>query len=290
MIIIKLSGGLGNQMFQYALGRHLAYKRECTLKLDITSYPDIVGRKFCIDNFKIQGNIIPDINLAAIKILTQHNLFGKIMRSIPAIKNLSIHVVREKTKKYDPNLLKTDGSLYVIGYWQSEKYFLEIRDIILKEFVPNSSLTPMNQALFDQILSTEAVSLHIRRGDYISNPRTREFHGELPIEYYRSAIQYILDRKPNVHIFVFSDDIFWSKAHLDISNQVTWVPKGPEERDYEHLFLMTKCKHNIIANSSFSWWGAWLSRNPDKIVIAPRTWFRKKLYSEDIVPASWVRL
>jgi hypothetical protein len=139
-------------------------------------------------------------------------------------------------------------------------------------------------------LACESVSLHIRRGDFVSNRKTNEIHGVLPLEYYYEAIRLITNQVRNPEFFIFSDDIPWVRENLLVPKKVNFVEHPTSNRDYEDLILMSNCKHHIIANSSFSWWGAWLSQNPVKRVIAPREWYRIVIDTRDLLPEEWIKL
>jgi len=231
MIVVKLKGGLGNQMFQYAHGRNLSYRRKTVLKLD----------KSFLDNF----------------------LWQKIVGVTPRKYELGGFNIQAELAK-SKNCLD--------GYWQSEKYFKNIRKILLRDFTLKKE--SKNFLKYKKlIIKTNSVSVHIRHGDYIKRPVTRKYH--LNPDYYRQAIEIIKQKVKKPHFYLFSDDPIISNFS-GLNNN-------------EELILMSFCKHNIIANSSFSWWGAWLNTNPKKIVIAPKKWFRAKTDPE-IVPQSWTKI
>jgi hypothetical protein len=197
----------------------------------------------------------------------------------------------EKYFHYDPSIETLPNKSYIDGYWQSEKYFKRIEPTVRKEFTLITSPSTKNQKIIDKIKSCESVSLHIRRGDYVTDPKTNTLYGTCPPEYYEKAIQLMKDKVKHPVYFVFSDDPEWIR-----SNMVTGYPQhvvdinGPDDA-HEDLRLMSCCKHHIIANSSFSWWGAWLSNNPKKVVVAPKKWFNNYHKDEqDVVPENWVRV
>lgn len=234
MIVVKLKGGLGNQMFQYAYGRALALKRGTLLGLDKSFlqsklWQKIVGvtpREYELDKFNIQAELIRD--------------------------------------KYP-----------LEGYWQSEKYFKDIRPILLKDFTLRSKSD--NFLKFEKLVSdNNSVSVHFRRGDYIKRKVTRNYHGVLGFDYYLQAIEIIKQKIKNPHFFLFSDD--------------STISSFSGLNSAEELILMSLCRHNIIANSSFSWWGAWLNNNPKKIVIAPKKWFNAIKTDLQRIPRSWIKL
>lgn len=148
-----------------------------------------------------------------------------------------------------------------------------------------------NEQVAQNILSVNAVSLHVRRGDYVSNLTINQFHGTCSLEYYNQAIAQIAKKVETPHFFVFSDDPEWVKSNLKIDYSITIVDHNNADKNYEDIRLMSLCKHHIIANSSFSWWGAWLCRNPNKIVIAPLKWFNdKSINTTDLIPDGWIKI
>lgn len=262
MIKITLKGGLGNQMFQYAYGRNLSIMRNTELKLDLTHliYPDKIDtlREFKLNAFDICANIYKPIKRPLLKIF-----FSKIINKV----------------------LKKEQ------FFQSEKYFKNNENTIRKEIVLKKPLSTYSLEILNLILSkNNPVSLHIRRGDYVSNAKTNIHHGLCPIEYYEKSIEYIKLKINSPTFFIFSDDIHWAKDNLKSTSEMIFVSK-PEIPDYEELILMSKCSHHIIANSSFSWWGAWLNPNPSKIVVAPKKWLNNvNIDTTDICPSEWIRI
>jgi hypothetical protein len=177
---------------------------------------------------------------------------------------------------------------YFDGYWQNEKYFVDIREELLETFKIADTPSEPCSSYMDMIKRKNAVSIHIRRGDYAENPKVKKIHGVLSRDYYTEAIRLIKQQKPEPVFFFFSDDIEWCKLNLPESGVFV-----ENTSDLEDLYLMSLCKNNIIANSSFSWWGAWLNEDPEKIVVAPRQWFADTGLNEiasEICPSSWIRL
>jgi hypothetical protein len=272
MIITKLIGGLGNQMFQYAAGRRLALKHNTPLKLDLSSYKetwkDMTPRIYELKCFNIKADIAEADDLEN----------GAFMR------------YKEKSFSFDPYLLNAQDNIHIKGYWQSEKYFEDIKGIIAKDFTVKWPLQGENLRLSEQIQGVQSVSVHVRRTDYVSNPVTNEFHGVCSLDYYYNCIEQIARNTAAPHFFVFSDDPAWCTEHVKLSYPVTFVDHNSPNMGYEDLRLMSLCKHNIIANSSFSWWGAWLNENPDKIVFAPQKWFNDIRYdTKYLLPHGWQR-
>jgi len=288
MIITKLIGGLGNQMFQYATGRLLAYKNKAVLKLDLSAYDNqsgITQRQYELSPFNVQQNFSNQIDNKIICGPEKKGLLGKIFRKLPDSFYKS-NYIKEKGHNFNSSILDLNNNVYLDGYWQSEKYFSDISDIIRSEFtLKNNSLDP---SLLQEIINKNSVSLHIRRGDYVFNPVTNRFHGVCTLDYYKRAIDFIEERFEDLTFYIFSDDLNWCKENLKI-NHPTFFVEG--NKNYEDLILMSHCKYNIIANSSFSWWGAWLNNNPGKIVIAPEQWFAdKSVDTDDLIPESWIKI
>lgn len=282
--IIKISGGLGNQLFQYALGKNLALKNGSDLKLDISWYDSVDSnyRDFKIDNYKTNFTIAQKLEMDKFR---KSNIVTKIIKKI-----FGSNCRKEKNFNFDSKILNLSKPAYLIGYWQSEKYFSNITDVIRKELVLKNDPSIETKEWIKKISNSNAVSLHIRRGDYINNTKTNQTHGTCSLDYYKEAITYISQKITKPVFFIFSDDIEWAKKNLQIAFPIFFVSDN-KIPDYEELIIMSNCKHNIIANSSFSWWGAWLNNNPEKTIIAPKKWFKAEhLNTNDLIPNSWIKL
>lgn len=289
MIVIQLWGGLGNQLFQYAAARHLAEINHTQLKLDVSTFDKYKLRSCRMEHFNISIKYVSKNELARLRRMDPLsrviNLFGerKAASTMATYKEPHFH--------YDPEMLSQRGSIFLNGYWQSEKYFQEIAPIIHRELTVKTPADPANAKLAVEIQGHDSVSLHIRRGDYVTNPSTNQFHGTCSLEYYREGMDRIATASGEPHFYVFSDDIPWAQENLKSFYPMTFVDLNGPEQDYEDLRLMTLCRHHIIANSSFSWWGAWLCENPNKMVIAPRRWFANPdMNAEDLIPEAWIRI
>jgi hypothetical protein len=202
-----------------------------------------------------------------------------------------IYYKKEPPLRFDPDFFAVPDNVYLEGYWQSENYFKTIENAIKSEFTLKEDPDPQNALLSEKILGSNSVSIHIRRGDYVHNPVTFDYHGVCSLEYYHSAIDTIAKKISNPHFYIFSDDSLWVKQNLGINYPHTYVTHNQGLKDYMDLWLMKLCRHHIIANSSFSWWGAWLCSNPGKIVIAPKQWFNNPdVNTDDLIPNTWLRL
>jgi len=292
VIISHIIGGLGNQMFQYAAGRALA------LRLQESQYLDLDG----FSDYRLhQGFELTDVFLCNVPIVTKdqiRNEFGwrcseKIRPLLlkPLLKWLrSPHFVVEPHFHYWSGFSQINCSCYLYGYWQSEKYFKPIADIIRQDFKFRHDLQARNLELARQMAACTAVSLHVRRGDYVSDAKTNNTHGLCSLTYYRDAVAHITEHVSSPHFFIFSDDIEWCREHLNLDFPATYIDHNTGDDSYRDMQLMSLCDHHIIANSSFSWWGAWLNPSPEKIVIAPIRWFSAGYQTDDLVPSEWIRL
>lgn len=298
MIIARLSGGLGNQLFQYALGRALSLKNKDELKLDTHFFGLGIekARPFKLSHFNISAGIAQKADFRKIGIPSQANqdLLSKILRKIYRMLEESKplpkrKVVIERRFDFDPDIMEIKSSCYLSGVWQSEKYFKDSEDIIRKEFTLKNNPSAAAESWMRKAMECNSVSIHIRRGDYVEDPRTNRFHGVCSPEYYARAISLISQKIKDPIFFIFSDDIDWVKDNFKISHLAHYV-SDKKIPDYEELIIMSRCRHHITANSTFSWWGAWLNENKDKIVIAPEEWFKVYENTTDLLPDSWIKM
>lgn len=284
MIVVEIIGGLGNQMFQYALGKKLSKSLNSPLYLDKLGFQNYDLHSFCLDKLNTDYKEADGILLQNFK---KPRVFQKIIRVFRPSSPLK---VKERFFNFDETLLNLQGDLYLCGYWQTEKYFLDIRQDLLQDFTPREQLPPEAVRFSEMMKNTNSVSLHIRRGDYARDPKTSSIHGVQPLSYYQKAVNVISEKVKDPKYFIFSDEIEWAKEHLNFLKDVEFVSAQKFENHVE-MTLMSHCQHNIIANSSFSWWGAWLNLNPKKIVIAPQKWFASGgRNTKDILPESWVQI
>lgn len=287
MIIIKLKGGLGNQMFQYAVAKHLSIKNNTELLLDLRQYKKDDKRSYDLKFFNTNVNVASKKDID--KIINEKTIFlKKLLIKINILKNNNI--IKEKDFRFDPTILNTKNNAYLDGYFQSELYFKEIKDSVKKDFMLKNTLISENISnIKNTINKFNSVSMHIRRGDYVLNKKINEYHGLLDIKYYINSVALIKQKVKEPKFFIFSDDIEWCKENFNNRNLDINFIEGL--RNYEDLELMKSCKHNIIANSSFSWWGAWLNENPNKIVVAPKKWFNdESINTTDLIPQKWIKI
>lgn len=292
VIAASLAGGLGNQMFQYAAGRSLALRHDTNLILNLwdlhNSAPHETPRSYALDCFAIRAALRRRVRSRR-----------QLPAAIPAQRRI-LYRARTLYARFDalqqdfvafcPEFFSAPDGTLLIGYWQSEAYFAGHEAQIREEFTLQSPPLGRNAELLEEIGAATAVSVHVRRGDYVSNPEVNTRIGVLDEHYFRRAIEAISQRADDVHLIVFSDDQDWCKRHLKGRWPITFAGGSPNAPS-EDLRLMSACRHHVIANSSLSWWGAWLNPRPDKMVVAPKQWFRDpELDSSRIVPPGWIQL
>lgn len=291
LIITKLIGGIGNQMFQYAIARSIAHTKQTDFKMDISGFESYALRKYELGNFNIVEHFANSKEIQKFK--EKKSCFSAFFRKIfPHSPNSEDHYYKEKESfDYDPMVCELKGNLYLEGYWQTEKYFKNIESVIRNEFTVRTESERKNKDLLCKIKNCNAVAIHVRRGDFVTDPQTESFHGTCSLDYYNKCVDIIAKRINKPYFFIFSDDPKWTKENLQIDFPTTYISHNAPNKEYEDLRLMHHCKHFIIANSSFSWWGAWLSRNPNKIVLAPKRWLRKEgINAKDLIPEGWIRI
>ncbi len=275
MIIVKLISGLGNQLFQYVVARQLSIDRQVALKLDTSFFKDQQLRSFKLSHYNINASVAGESEVAGF--LARYNndsLYARMSQRIEnwRAKNKRRYYKEDQWWTYEPELFKVSSNVYLDGYWQHYKYFQNIHLSIINELTVKESYAPSVDKLIREIHQNPAsVSIHIRRGDYVTDREAYALMGLLPLDYYYKAVQYINTRLKDPVFYIFSDDLQWVKDNLKINGLVTYVDTEGS-KDYIQMDIMSKCLNNIIANSSFSWWAAFLNRNPDKIVIAPFNW------------------
>lgn len=285
MQIIWCLGGLGNQMFQYAFYRRLQLGGKDVV-LDLSPFENYVLHNG-FELTKIFGISVNAADVNEVIAFKQKASSANVLKRIcwKIFVNTSLIIV-QKHFEYNQKFATMGGNKYLEGYWQSEKYFGDYSDIIRSDFI-FPELDNKNQLLASEIRSSYSISLHVRMGDYVNHP----LHGGIcTLEYYKKAIKIIKENVKTPVFFIFSNDIEWCRSNLDIE-KVVYVSGNDGENSYRDMQLMSLCKHNIIANSSFSWWGAWLNNNLKKMVIAPKKWFNDSTINvSDLLPDEWIRI
>lgn len=299
MLIARITGGIGNQLFQYAFMRSLSIKLNQKFKLDLSWYRDYhkfektndpnaaTKREYLLDKFNIKENLLNPVYLSISYRLNNSSISNKILK-YPPFRYFSYSIVAES----DFNINKIQGlhNIYLTGFWQNSDLFEEFSDLIKEEFALKNKLSAENKILLKNIESTNSVAVHIRRGDLLSRPVAVAEQPSSSEQYYYNAINKIKGKVEKPKIFIFSDDINWVKNNHKFDIPITYVDNdGP---DFEHFKLMCNCKHQIIANSTFSWWAAWLNNYQEKIVISPKWWYRDPIKNESIIriPENWIIL
>lgn len=291
MVTILLSGGLGNQMFQYAAGKALATRLNVPLAIDLFYYSKktkATQRRFELDIFNTELNFKSDLrNRIFVKYKPYFLRHPKLVHKFHIFSDLHAMVYEDEFEKL------CNHNTILAGYFQNEQYFKSVEPIIRTDFKFKKPLNGNNADIAKEILSTQSIAVHIRRGDYVNDPSVNL--AVCGVDYYERAIDFILKEIPNPSFFIFSDDIKWAKNNLDFRGFMpSYIDWNIGEKSYVDMQLMSLCKHNIIANSSFSWWGAWLNQNSEKIVISPQKWFKNNLlyenYEYKCIPEDWIRI
>ncbi|WP_417226722.1 alpha-1,2-fucosyltransferase [Amphritea sp.] len=288
MVIVRLIGGLGNQLFQYAYALSLV-KKGYDVKLDTSAF----------DTYTLHGGyslnhynkLVDNASSEEVTAMTHIGFGKKLMRQLQGKK--SRPVTKEANSAFDEKMLSPEDNHYLVGYFQSERYFQKIRGELLESLVLQESLSDYTKQTLDSINKSEvSVSVHIRRGDYVTNAEALKTHGVCSLDYYQQAVALVNAKFDNVSYYIFSDDIGWVKNNLIIDNAF-YIDSEEERFSGEDVFLMSQCDHNVIANSSFSWWGAWLNTHVDKLIVAPKNWYadeQKQYLSKMMIPRDWVQV
>jgi len=284
MKIVKLLGGLGNQMFQYAFYRSLQNKGISVYAdlSDFDEYPLHNGYELeRIFNLKVKKPSKFLLNLF------RPNQTKWIFRKLKRILNLkNTYRVEENEFMFDASFFN-NANKYYFGYWQNEEYFHDIAEKIKHDFKFPKIAATENQTVLQQIVDTESVAIHVRRGDYLKDPL---FGGICTLDYYEQAILSLNSKIKDAQFFVFSDDMAWCRQNLNLK-KATYIDWNKGNNSYIDMQLMSNCKHNIIANSSFSWWGAWLNNNNNKVIIAPKKWIANLTPNDcNICPKTWIKI
>lgn len=276
-VVVRLDGGLGNQMFQYAAARALALYQGGRLYLDTAALAVPGGhtpRDYALEVFDIRADVL----------------------GADSLRGFNGMRVAESGPRFDARVPRIEGDVYLAGYWQSERYFRGVRPVLQRDFRLRHPAGNHARAWGERMRAAQAagratVSLHVRRGDYVSLPQAAAHHGACEAGYYLQALAELQRRHGGLEVFAFSDDPDWVAANLRVDAPLHVVRDASASAAHEDLWLMQQCRHHVIANSSFSWWGAWLGRTPGSSVIAPTQWVRTPGFdTADVVPSDWTRL
>ncbi|MCJ7800829.1 MAG: alpha-1,2-fucosyltransferase [Candidatus Marinimicrobia bacterium] len=302
MIITRISAGLGNQLFQYATARAISVKLNRKLFLDNSWYDNIKSiedysnpnattiRYFLLNYFNIQSRAINKIHLNWIKRLEIRSKNSKVYKFLldGPLNNFSYTTINNDN--FSLEFIQEHPHVYLTGYWQNNDIIEEYKYLLYNDLILKHPLSVNNQTYLKSINSTNSVAIHFRRGDYQSKPKSRDVHASCSNNYYYEGIEYLRNKINNLHYFIFSDDKTWVKNNLDFNAGTTFIDNdGP---NYEHLYLMSQCKHQITANSTFSWWAAWLNKNTEKIIVTPKYWYINKHLNETVIriPNKWIKI
>lgn len=292
MDIIKITSGLGNQLFQYAFGRARGILNNLEVKYDINHFSEQSFRQLGLTKFKIIEKWADEGEIVALKRISFSPIYwfrNVNLKSQFGIVQKGKHFFIHKPRSVDNYKLAVDpyfNGSYFQGFFLNESYFLNIRDTLLSEITLKDDPSDHFKNILAEIEASNSVSVHVRRGDYLNH----RLLNVLSLDYYDKSLGYFKKNEKNPRFFIFSDDKKWVKENLALDGDVTFV----DTYDYEELILMSKCKNNIVANSTFSWWGAWLNDNDDKTVIAPKLWYKEKKAQQwyeksSYIPKSWMK-
>lgn len=276
-------------MFQYAFGRMLALRNNVPLKLDLTLFKTYEFHLYTMDHLNITAKAASEEEVAAFaRYRPKPGRFGRRIWN-PLFADEKKYV-QEPRFTFSPEMMVVQSPCLVDGYWQSEKYFLEIEDIVRKEFTLRDPLSPYSLTIAEKITAAKhPVMLHVRRGDFAHHPQSMKVHGTVSPEYYSAAMNIIREKVSEPTYFVFSDEPEWARENIKTGFPTEFIGQGPD-KNFEDLALMQLCEHYILANSTFGWWGSWLSKSyKTGITIAPTTW-SIKLDTKDLLPAHWTVL
>lgn len=292
MLVAKIIGGLGNQMFQYAATKALALLRDKSFALDTNGFSDYalhygfeLTRVFGLDPPKLSPDQLRHFFGWRVSPIAQ-----RLATRWPFFPMLDKHIVVEPHLDYWPGISDVPDKAYLLGYWQSERYFRTYERAIRADFRFRLPLEGEALAWAHQIRSVHSVSLHIRRGDYVGNAVTHAYHGVCSLDYYRKAASEMAEQVTKPEFFVFSDDLKWARKNLCLEYKTHFVDCNFGADSYRDMQLMSLCQDHIIANSSFSWWGAWLNSRKNKRVFAPKRWFARRPTPNGLLPDNWTQI
>ena len=285
-VIVGLMGGLGNQLFQYAAARALSVKLNSHLVIDLSWFLGDYGRKYCLDGFNLP---VLYSNRCEIPLFGFGRFVRRLLKELLR-KRLGASIYEEPFFHYDDNFRDIKDSVYLKGYFQSPKYFSGFEDQLRADLKFPSDYPEKLKPILKRVNESDAIAIHIRRGDYLASKNNIDRYHSQSNQYYFEAVSLLSKSLKNPYCFIFSDDHSWVKANLSFDIPCEIVDINSMDEPFWDLMLMSRCKHFVIANSSFSWWAAWLSDNSEKMVIAPKKWFKSDESIDDLLPIDWVRL
>jgi hypothetical protein len=297
-VTVTLKGGLGNQLFQYAIGRALSIRLKVPLRLDLSWFKEVQAMDGNVATIRAYALEPYDLNVSTD---SSNRQTSKIVRLISKFNSRASKFVSsylaldgiyyERGFRFDPGIKELKPPIWLDGYWQSYQYFDAIAEILRNDLGRPQGLSSSTQAFISRIKLTDSIAMHIRRGDYVSNKNASAMHGLCSLEYYKQGLEAVAAGLDNPHCFIFSDEPGWARNHLKFSMPATVVDINGPEAAHEDLWLMSACDRFVIANSSLSWWAAWLSNAANKVVVAPRQWFADTtIDTSDLIPPGWLRV
>jgi hypothetical protein len=296
MVIVQLMGGLGNQLFQYAAGRALALRGQTELELDLGEVGEGAYRPYSLGAFDLPAETarigeLPFEFRQAHRSRFARRVYARLPRRLRPRARGGPRVIREKSHAFDESLISARGDVYLVGFWQSPKYFEDFASVIRSDLALTRERAAAGATLTTQVRREGTVSVHVRRGDYVSHPANIGRFVDCSPEYYEQALELLSSRVEVRTVYLFSDDIGWAERELRFAFPTVYVSEQTGMTDTTDFFLMSQCEHHVIANSTFSWWAAWLGRHSDGLVVAPSRWFMDTTGDiRDLYPADWLVL
>lgn len=291
-VVVRLAGGLGNQMFQYAAGRAVALATGRRLLLDASAIAHGPSdRRYELGAFAIAGEPAGPITRTLIRSQVGGRVPAAVRTASRAVARRRWSLLCDSGAACDERLFTAAGDLVLDGFWQSAAYAdrdPETAGCLRQDFALRQALPDRLAALAAEMAACESVCVHVRRGDYAHDPRIAAVHGTLEPDYYAAAAARLADSVSSPAYYVFSDDLGWARAHLRLPGPTRFVDDAAGLGSAIEQRLMASCRHFIIANSTFSWWAAWLSEHPRKFVVAPRRWFADRPAPAGLLPDSWM--
>lgn len=297
-IVVTLNGGLGNQLFQYAMGRALSLRTGLPLVLDLAWFQQVKSQDGAVTTIRDYAlepfDLGVETQCVGLSQLNTPGLMGRILRRIFRYvprQHFGRKVYFERGFVFEQTAFSLQGPVWLEGYWQSPRYFDDCAELLRRELALPRKVSDATLEMLGKIGEYDAICLHVRRGDYVTNKFAEATHGVCSLDYYAKGLDVVLSGLQSPHCFVFSDDPLWARENLRLPVPMTIVDFNGPDSAHEDLWLMSACKRFVIANSSLSWWGAWLSKADDKVVVAPQRWFiAESRDTRDLIPADWVRV
>lgn len=282
MVVAKIYGGLAGQMLQYSIGRTLSRKHNTSLYLDLSWYKnkdyqnEQYPREFKLNHLNAVYHVLDDMGPV------NKFIYTKYCRGLNPFYLRRVH--EKDFSKFDSTVLDAGNNIFLDGYFFSHKYFIANKELLSKELSPKLKLNEQNLYYLEKIRNVNSVSVHFRRGDY----KLTDFHGVLQNSYYQQAVNVIKQKVNDPTLFIFSDEPMWVRENIKFDLPYEIVDINKDEFNYLDIELMKNCKHNIIANSGFSWWGALLNYHSNAIVVAPKKWVNSQIEEFENIPDDWV--